>query len=389
MDTKEIDRSIVLIMALFCLQPMAIGSWLALIPYVKETIGLSKSELAIALLGAPIALLIALQFAGKAVSRFGVRRLFLTAFPLQFLTAFLPLLATSQMSLFLGLAAFGFALAIMEVSLNVYAGRIEKATNRLIMNRCHGFWALGLMIGSVIAAAGASWLTPVGVMAAIAFGSALIGVWAALRIPRVGSAEEGTSPPRRRLSQMPPALFAIGTFMFLVTLTEGAMADWAAVYLAELTATDLLEAGIAVTVFSAFMAGGRFMGDLVKRKLGALMHARASVLIAMTGLLLLVVPLPHWIVFVGFAFVGIGVASGYPLGVSAVAALDDVYEAGNVAIMSTFALAGFLVGPPLIGFIAEASSLRVSFAVLIPGLIVTLYLSRWLQSQASEVPQQG
>ncbi|MDD9979288.1 MAG: MFS transporter, partial [Boseongicola sp.] len=292
MDTKTINRSVILIMTLFFLQPMAIGSWLALIPYVKESIGLTKSELAIALLGAPIALLIALQFAGRAVGLIGVRRIFLLAFPLQLVTALFPIMATSQLTLFLGLAAFGFAIAFMEVALNVYAGRVEKHASRLIMNRCHGFWALGLTAGSIVAAAGAGWLTPLGIMAAISIDSAVAGILASRQLPKVGAEEEQKAPPRRRLSQLPLALFAIGGFMFLITLVEGAMADWAAIYLAERTGVDVLEAGIAVTVFSAFMAASRFLGDWIKRRLGALLHARLSVGLAITGLLLLAIPLP-------------------------------------------------------------------------------------------------
>ncbi|NKB45743.1 MAG: MFS transporter [Alphaproteobacteria bacterium] len=381
METKELNRGAILIMALFFLQPMAIGSWLALIPYVKETIGLSKSELAIALLGAPVALLITLQFASKAVGTFGVRKLFLVAFPLQFLTSLLPITVGSMTMLFFALAAFGIAIAFMEIALNVYAGRVEKSSDRLIMNRCHGFWALGLMTGSIVATSGSQVISPLGIMAIISVASATLGVGAAFTLPKVGEAEEKRDLPRRKLSQLPSALLAIGSFMFLVTLTEGAMADWAAVYLSERLNSNLLEAGIAVTIFSGFMAAGRFSGDFLKLRFGALILARGSVSLAAVGLLFLVLPLPLAFAYIGFAFVGLGVAAGYPLGVSAVSALDDTYEAGNVAIMATCALAGFLVGPPLIGFLADAFSLRVSFAVLIPGLVLCLILAKRLRTQ--------
>lgn len=383
MDQATTRKGVLLIMTLFFLQPVAIGCWFALIPYVKETLGLSKAELAIALLGSPMAIMVALQIAGKAVDIFGVRKLFLVAFPLQAVTAILPIVAINQGTLFLALAAFGGSIAIMEVALNVYAGRIEKKADRLIMNRCHGFWALGLMAGSIVVATTVLALSPLGAMLLGSVASAVLGFLLARGLPKVGEEDHKRSPVRRRLRDLPRALLPIAIFMFAMTLTEGAMADWAAIYLSERISTTAAEAGIAVTIFSGFLAAGRFGGDWLKHRYGALVHARGSVALAVLGVLFLVLPLPLAFVVIGFACVGLGVASGYPLGVSAVAALDDVYEAGNVAIMSSAALAGFLVGPPLIGFLSEAFGLQIGFAALIPGLIMAFVVATVLQPHES------
>lgn len=386
MDQATTRRGVLLIMTLFFLQPVAIGCWLALIPYVKDTLGLSKAELSIALLGSPVALLVALQVAGKAVGLFGVRKLFLYAFPLQAVASVLPIIAVNQLTLFLGLAAFGAAIALMEVALNVYAGRIEKKAARMIMNRCHGFWALGLMTGSLVISVLAGALTPLGAMMFGSFVTAIVGFYLALGLPKVGEEENKRQLVRRKLRELPRSLFFIAIFMFAMTLTEGAMADWAAVYLSERMESSLTDAAIAVTVFSGFLAAGRFAGDWLKYSFGALAHARGSIATTVLGLLLLILPLPLPFVFAGFALVGLGVASGYPLGVSAVAALDDVYEAGNVALMSTAALMGFLVGPPLIGFLSEAFGLRVGFTVMIPGLALAFVVA-WVLQPAESPPK--
>lgn len=378
MENQTIKRGVYLIMALFCLQPMALGAWLALIPYIKETLELSKFDLSLSLLGMPLAVLVALQFAGGISTRIGIRRLLVIIFPLQGLAAMLPLLAGSQMVLFFALAAFGTTHAFMEVGMNVYAGRVEKKAAAHIMNRCHGFWALGLMTGSFAATSGAGALGPVGVMAVVAVGSTVLGIVLARQLPKMGDEGAEHVVPRRRVAEMPRALLAIGAFMFLVTLAEGAMSDWSAVYLSERQSIEVTEAGIAVTVFAGFMAFGRFCGDWLKHRLGALLLARVSVVLAIAGLSLLVAPLPLAFAFVGFAFVGMGVASGYPLGVSAVAALDDRNEAANVAIMSTCALTGFLIGPPVIGFLSDAYGIQFGFGAMIPGLVLCLYLAKWL-----------
>ena len=195
MTADPIRRATRITMALYWLQPMTIGGWLALIPHIKDDLGLSKSELAISLLGAPFALLLALQVAGPLVARFGPRHVMMVGFGLQSLMAMLPLLATSQLGLFLALMAFGAAIAVMEVGLNVYAGRVERRSGRTIMSRCHGFWSLGLMAGSFfVAQAGMSLMLAQG---AVALASALVGIAVALAATRFPGEVEGRAPPAR------------------------------------------------------------------------------------------------------------------------------------------------------------------------------------------------
>lgn len=368
-------------MAVFLFQPLALGGWLALIPAIKESLGLSKGQLALALIGMPLALIPCLQFAGRVIAALGQRRTIRMIFPVQAAAMCLPLLAWSGPTLFLSLACIGAAMAFIEVAMNAYAGRLEKQTGAMIMNRCHGFWALGLFAGSgVMALMGGEALLPV--QMALAFTSAVFGIWVSFQLPPLDGDEVTTAPPRRPIRALPPALIFIGLFMFFSTLTEGAMADWAAVYLAERLDSPGARAGIAVTIFSAFMAGGRFLGDWLKSQLGAVALARLLTSCGIAGLLLLVLPLPLWMAYPGFALVGFGIAVAYPLGVSAIAALDDTYEASNIAIMATVALCGFLVGPPMIGFLSEAFSLSVGLAALLPGLVVALWLTRWLAPES-------
>ena len=375
---KELSamRSTFLIMAMFLVQPLVIGGWLAIIPLVQEGLGLSKAELALALMGTPIALIPCLQVAGRVVARFGPRRIFVAAFPLQSVAGLLPLVAWSGPSLFAALFLLGAAIAFLEVGINVYAGRLEKRTDLAIMSRCHGFWALGLACGSAVVTflVVSPWLA----FASLALISTLAGVAGARAMPALGDVDVVASPARRRIADVPAALVPVAVFMFFATLAEGSLADWAAVYFAERTGSVEASAGIAVTIFSAFMACGRFAGDWLKLRFGAVWLARLTTGSAILGLLLLVFPLPLALALPGFALAGFGISIAYPLGVSAVAALDDRYEASNIAIMATVALGGFLVGPPLIGFLAEAFSLRVAFAALVPGLVLGLALTRWL-----------
>lgn len=376
MDKAATSRATVFIMAVFFLQPLALGGWLALIPEVKADLGLSKGQLALALMGVPVALVPGLQIAGHVISRVGPRRVATVFFPLQALAFLLPFVAWSTGSLFAALFVVGLMMAFVEVAMNVYAGRLEKREGVLIMNRCHGFWAFGLMIGSgTIALVNAGYTPQFG----LALVSAGVGAFAAQSLPRLRGEEEEASPPRRKPSDLPLALVLIAVFMFVVTLTEGVMADWAAVFMAERLGESGSRAALAVTIFSGLMAAGRFLGDFLKSRLGAVNHARVTVACAILGLLIVIAPAPPVVSYLGFGLIGFGVAAAYPLGVSAIAALDDRYEAPNIAFAATMAMGGFLIGPPLIGFLSEAFSLAVAFAALIPGLALALVLTRWLR----------
>lgn len=375
MDKPTIRRATLLVMAIFWVQPLALGGWLALIPAVKADLGLSTGELAFAILGMPIATLIFLQVGGRLVLRFGVRRSLAWMLPAQGLAFLLPLAATDLTSLFVALFVAGAGVGVNEVAFNVYAGRLEKRAGVQIMNRCHGFWALGLMAGSaVVAASGGSYAA----VATLSLGSGAVGSALALGMPRLPGDEPRPAPPVRRSSELPPALPRIAIFVFFVTVTEGAMADWSALHLAQRLGGATDHAGIAVTIFASFMAGGRFVGDWLKRRLGGVGLARTTTVFAILGMLAIVLPLPLAFLYAGFAMVGFGISAAYPLGVSAVAALDDTHEEANIGAMAMVALSGFLLGPPIIGGLGEMATLGVGLSVLIPGLVVALWLTRWL-----------
>lgn len=373
-------------MALFMLQPMAFGAWLAMIPYIKVSLELSKGDLALALLGLPIALIPTLQLASRVVAKIGPRKTFAILLPVQTCVVLLPFLTSGIVGLFMTLALFGAVVAFLEVALNTYAGRLEKSANLTIMSRCHGFWALGVMIGSLLATAlfGLGPILAVFLVCAVSGGT---GIWAGLSLPRLKGENDSASVKPQKLREMPKALFLISMFVFAVTLAEGAMSDWAAVYLAERWGSGPEDAGIAVSIFAGFLAAGRFAGDFLKRKLGARGVARLTVGLAIVGVACLTIPSGVPAIFIGFALVGLGVSIGFPLGISAAAGLDDTHEAQNIATMAMIAMSGFLVGPPFIGFVAEAISLRVALLVLFPGLFVAFWLTRIFPTLESTADQ--
>ena len=207
-------RATYFIMAVFLLQPLALGGWFALIPEVKSELDLSKGQLAIALLGMPLALVPCLQFASRVIGWLGPRHVIRVVFPAQALAMVLPLLAWNGPSLFVALMCVGACMAFIEVAMNVYAGRLEKQTGALIMNRCHGFWALGVFVGSGTVALLAGWPS-LSVQAGLAAISAVVGVWVGFQMPQLEGEETNKTQPRRNIRQLPAALFFVALFMFL------------------------------------------------------------------------------------------------------------------------------------------------------------------------------
>ena len=371
---------IIQVMGIFFIQPFVLGVWLALIPEVQSGLNLDASQLALALMGAPAGMLTTLPFAGKVANTLGIRKIFYIGFPVYFFTITLTGLADGLDILFLVLFLAGVCGSLLTVSLNVHAGRVEKHTRRVIMNRCHGFWSLGIMTGSLLGSALHSESTVL--MILIMCASALFPVaWLlCLGLPSYENITSVEVSPVFVIPQFPTILICICVFAFGITIIEGAMADWASVYVKEMLGPEAQGTGYGFGLFAAFMALGRFFGDNLKIKLGTKLVARVFVISAILGLIILVTADDLWLALVGFALTGMGVSVGFPLAVTSAASIDDKREASYVAFLSLIALIGFLVGPPIIGFLANVTNLKTGFIMLFPGLLLSLFMSSKLIS---------
>ena len=328
-------------MGIFFIQPVVFGVWLALIPEVQSGLNLDKSQLALGLMGTPTGMLLTLPFAGKVANTFGIRKILFVGFPVFFLSITLIGLVDGLYSLFLVLFLVGVSMSLLELALNVHAGRVEKHTRRVIMNRCHGFWSLGIMTGSLLGSALHSESTVL--MILIMCASALFPVaWLlCLGLPSYENITAVEVPPVFVIPQFASIFICICVFAFGITIIEGAMADWASVYVKEMLGPETTGTGYGFGLFAAFMALGRFFGDNLKIKLGTIIVARVFVISSILGLIILVTADDLWLALVGFALTGMGVSVGFPLAVTSVASIDDKREASFVAFLSLIALIGF------------------------------------------------
>jgi MFS family permease len=365
-----------LTMLIFFLQPIAFGSWLPRIPDVQQALGLGPAGLAFALLGLPVGTLLTLPFAGPLVGRIGPRTAILIGMVLYSIATCLPVFAPNAALLFVALMLAGSSLSFVELGLNVQADLVEKSTGSLIMTTSHGFWSVGIMTGSLIGSGLASlglearWAIPL--VAVIVLPLALL---VSNALP-VYAAEAPKAEGQRSAWALPSwALLGICFFVFGITMTEGAMADWSAIFLRDALGATGGAVGLGYSVFACMVAAGRFGGDTLKKNFGAVNTARICGTLALVGAALLYVAPNTPLALVGFGVIGLGVSVGFPLAVTAAAGLTDRPASANVATLSFVALLGFLVGPPVIGFVAEQADMRLGIACLAPFLLVSLLLT--------------
>jgi MFS family permease len=365
-----------LTMLVFFLQPIAFGSWLVRIPEVQMALGLGPAGLAVALLGLPCGTLLTLPFAGPLVGKIGPRAAIIIGFVLYSIAMMLPGLASESSLLFVALMLIGSSMSFVELGLNVQADAVEKASGSMIMTTSHGFWSVGIMVGSLIGSAlAALGLEPRWAIALVAAIVLPVSIVVALALPVYAETADANQGKRSAWALPSWALLGICFFVFGITMTEGAMADWSAIFLRDALGAEPGTVGLGYSVFALMVASGRFGGDTLKRRFGAVITARICGTLALLGAAILFVTPNTVLALVGFAVIGLGVSVGFPLAVTAAAGLTDRAASANVAILSFVALLGFLVGPPVIGFVAEHADMRLGIACVVPALLVSLVLT--------------
>lgn len=369
---------------IFFLQPLVLGAWFPRIPQMQALLDLGAGQLAIALMGMPLGLLAALSIGGKLSEWLGTRRLLTAAFVAQTLCLPLPSFATSGVLLFGFLAVAGLALALAELGLNVTASEVEARAGRHIMNVSHGCWSIGVLCGSAIGSLCAAWhIAPNHSLIAVGFVSAIPAIWIARQITNFAVVPSSSDEPTKR--GISKGLIFISLFAFGVAMSEGAMADWSAVYFTEIFAATPGVAGASYTIFALCVAIGRFQGDHLKARFDVAVLGQSFALLALAGLLVLICSNSATTAFIGISLFGLGLSIGFPVAVSAASVLPGRSSAGNVAVLTQMTLCGFLIGPPMIGFVAEHSSMRGGLAALVPVLGMALYFARHLSSSARTV----
>lgn len=360
--------------SLFFLAGLCFASWASRIPDVQAKFKLSESQLGTLLLGLPMGSLLALPLAGWLVHRYGSKVVIMLG-GVGYIV-FLPLIGFSPTIWTLGpvIVVFGMIGNLMNISLNTQALALEDVYGRSILASFHGLWSLAGFTGAGIGA-GMIYFDILPKFHYLFISSMVLLI--IIIAQRFLVKEENPSADGGLVLKRPDSLLLrIGGIAFLGMLAEGCMFDWSGVYFKKVVDIHPSFVAIGYVSFMAAMASGRFISDRLNNRFGRLAILRGSGILIFLGLIIAVVfPTTYPAIF-GFLLVGFGVASIIPVAYS-VAGRSKLYSSGvALAIVSTISFFGFLVGPPLIGFIADLSSLKASFILIaMTGLGITSLVS--------------
>ena len=361
----------------FLILSILFALWITRIPEIKEYLHLSEGDLGTALFFTPLGALISMLLSTKIISKLGEGRSSVIALMFYSLAMCLPFLAHSFSLLCGTLFITGLTMGWVDISINAVANTIEKQQKVKIMNTSHGFWSLGGIVGGLIGGLTASmFIDGFCQMVAAAMVSIfilLIGVRPFLNAIQ----DEENSTKGKRLVLPSGELWILAIIAFCILLSEGAVVDWSTVFLKETLGAKVATAGFGYAIFSAAMTLGRFNGDYLTNRLGAKKLMNYGLVIAIIGfsfLLLENIPLS----LLGFAIIGFGYSTVVPILFAESARKSKKSPALGLASVATLGYTGFLLGPVIMGWIAEWQSLTFSFGMLL--LITVIALITHLKS---------
>ncbi|MCR6670947.1 MFS transporter [Devosia ginsengisoli] len=363
----------------FFVYSFCMGSMFPRLPDIQQAMGVGEGQLGLALIGSAVGTLISLTFAGRLVEKVGYRRVLLSAIPLLSVFYALAMWAQGPLMFFLLLLPVGLTIGAIEVIINIEADRVEHVIGRRIMSRAHAFWSLGFfsagMVGSFIAQAGLSVQIHLLLMIPVITVATLVVLGRFEPAPhRAGSSTDET--PHFARPTLP--IMMLVAVCLSAMLMEGAGIDWSAIYMRNIFAAEPFWAGIAVATVAGSQAFARFFADGFVDRYNPVAVARALLVILGAGVLLVFFAPVAWSAYLGFAMIGIGSSALFPLAMSAAAQQTDRPAAINVAALAQFSFTAFLLGPPLLGYVAEHFGIQWTFGVGFPLVLLGLFTAQAL-----------
>ena len=357
--------------AMFILNGALYGIWASRVPAIAQMHQLSEAVLGFLLLSMCAGAIAAFPVAGRLSDQYGSAKVTKGIALLYGLTLVGLALSPTVWMLAVALFLFGAAHGSMDVTMNAWAGEVERHVGRSIMSSFHAMWSLGAGLGA------ASGYLAVH-LGAVPMTHFLVGavVTLSLTLPLgfihwnspVKAPEASTEADARKkppLFALPRGVLAlVGIIGFCSAIGEGGMGDWSAVFLVQVAKVDEGTAALGFAVFSSMMVMMRLAGDFVIAKLGPVRAARLSSLLAAFGSLLAISVGTLPAALIGFAFMGLGYAFIFPLAFSRAANDDHLSPGAAIASVATFSYGGGLLGPVLIGFLADIFSIRWAFLTL-------------------------
>jgi predicted MFS family arabinose efflux permease len=364
---------------------LAYASWVARIPAFRDSLHLSHDQLGVALLLGGIG----------AIAAFPVARWLQTLRTSRWMTywmgllnalALLPIALSKRVEvLMLSLFAWGFSTALMDVGMNTHSVKVERHAGRAVISVFHAFFSLGGLVGAVLGALAAhlAWspLLHFGLVALCSVGG-LVALRGHLHSYPI-EAPRHARTTSQWVPQRPSGIVVLlGCLMLASFMTEGAIADWGGIFLRDQLAASLAVAPLGFAAFSVSMVLGRLGGDRLRDRYTGAQVLRLAGVVAASGFGLIVLSPTVWLALLGFFAVGLGLSVVVPVLFSTAGHLPGAEGERSLAQVTLVGYAGFLVGPPLLGFVAQGLGLPAAF-VLLAGLAAVLAVAAlWLPEPA-------
>jgi MFS family permease len=356
----------------FLMHGLCFSAWASRIPTVQVALGIGVTELGVILLALPLGFFISLPFSGWMISRLGSRRATILSAVLYIVSLVTLAICSSVQQLMCCLFLFGFFANALNLSMNTQAVEVEKLYKRRLLSTFHGLWSIAGFAGAAIGA----WSIGISIsllqhfsMIAALFIIAVI--FFSRHLVKTGANERRNEPffvfPEK-------ALLLLGAIAFFSAMIEGAMFDWTGIYFKDIVKAGDEFIGLGYASFMIAMAIGRFCADSLTERLKLKRVLVASGILITTGLLVAVAWPAMFPVTFAFILIGAGVSSVVPLVYSTAGKSKTMATGTALTAVASLGFVGFLLGPPLIGFVAGLATLKGSFLVLMisSGSIVIL-----------------
>ncbi|MBT8299022.1 MAG: MFS transporter [Maribacter sp.] len=344
------------------------GTWAINIPTVKENLGIDKADLGIAIFFLSLGVFTVFPIAAKIINKVGVGRATSLGVLCSSLVALLPLLAPNYYTLMASLFLFGAFNGFTDIAMNTLVTELEKQDNQKFMSAAHGFFSLG----GVLAGLGSFLIVAIGnpplhMLIAVVL---VISVNAVFfnRYYHIKAAPVDKEPFSLKLFK---PLMILGIVSFIAMGSEGAIVDWSGLYLKEISLAPEALWGAGFLGFQITMTLGRFLGDAISTRIGSVKMVALGALIAISGYVLVLTTATYFAI-AGFALSGLGFSVMVPELFRIGGNVKGIDSSQGVSFIAGLGYTGFLMAPPILGFIAKSSSLLSCFIVLLICAILIL-----------------
>ncbi|HEU5425624.1 MAG TPA: MFS transporter [Actinocrinis sp.] len=352
-------RGRVAVNLIFAVHGVISGTFAARVPWIQAHIHATPGVLGAALITETAGALAAMPATARVVHRFGAKsgmRVLIALFCVSLAPAALVPGAWSLAAVLFG---FGATAGCADVAMNAHGVRIEHRFGKSIMSGFHGMWAVGMIAGSALGGLCAA----VGIGAPVEFAVtaavfAVVGIVSCILLPPDDPASQEVAAPHYALPSR--AILFVGVVGFCGIFAEGAARSWCAVYLTDVTHTSAAVGAYTLTGFSATLALGRLTGDAVARRLGPVRTVRLGGVVAVIGACMVALAQTPLLGMLGFAAVGLGIATSVPLAIAATGRLGSNAEQAVAGITTVMYAAGLVAGPS-VGALGSAVSLSFAF----------------------------